>query len=242
VPITYLWSDIINLARLRFAKGLPADATMQAQLCDLVSAEMWRSFPWRASRSSIASGLIALVDGTQDYSVPTNFYRLTKASLCRTDTTPDEHRELAVADDIPINLTKASPYNIRQVSHQADAGMLRLEQAVQIASGTTWELRGEYQRLHSKVTTTASNPWFDDMHQGVAIEGLLYQFYKLSDDDRAGGVVKVEHGRASFAGQYAAFRAGIDMMAAAEEYGGNQTLFPDSPMGATDVSGLAIFG
>jgi hypothetical protein len=242
VASSHTWQQLFDLARKRFAKGVPLnDSSEQLLITNLVSGEIWRSFPWRISLDDIPSGSTALVDGTQDYDPPTNIFRLTKASIVRTDVTPNDHRELNVAGDLSVDLRKRSPYQIQAVSHQPAAGKIRLDSAVQIASGTTWELRGEFQTNHAAITTLATAVWFDDQFSEVALEGYLYHFYKLADDPRAGGIVKVEHGKAQFSGQYAAFRAQIDMMAAAEEYGGEHTLAPaDGSIGSD--AGISIPG
>jgi hypothetical protein len=239
------WQQLFDLARKRFAKGVPlTESSEQLLVTNLVSGEIWRAFPWRESLTDIASGSISLVDGQQDYTAPSQIFRLTKCSLVRTDVSPDEVRELNVSGDLAVDLRPRSPYGIQAASYQPAVGQIRLESAVQVDSSTTWEIQGEHQINHQPITTLATTVWFDDQFAEVALEGLLYQFYKLSDDARAGGVVKVEHGRAQFAGQYAAFRAQIDMMAAAQEYGGQHTLFPgDGSIGGdAGNGGINIFG
>jgi hypothetical protein len=228
---TYTWSDIMDLARLRYGKGIPLDAALQARLCDMVSSTVWTKYPWFLSRTTIAAGLIPLVDGTQDYSTPANFLRITKCSLLRTDTTPNQAIELNVSNDLPVDLVKRSPYSIKAAASQAGVGKIRLEAAVQVPTGTTWEINGEYQQHHAKVSATSQNPWWHDDFVNLGIEGLLYQLYKIGDDSRAGGTQKIENGKSIYTGQLATFHDEIDNMYKTEDYGGIQSLFPDSPMG-----------
>lgn len=238
---TYKWSELITDVG-KYVKGIPTTA-IDAITCDKISAEIWKSYPWYDSQTTIANGLIPLVTGTQDYSPPNFIYRLLKVRLTRTDTSPTQDVELGVKGDLCVDLVNRSPYHIRGVSLQAAQGQLRLEASPQISSGTTWEIRGDFQLQHTKITATSQTLWFDDMHSNVAAEGLLYYYYKLSDDPRAGGVQKQENGQAIYAGQYAAFRAAIADMAAAEDFGGEQNLFPSEAMGAgrDSDSGLNIY-
>lgn len=241
---TYQWSDFITLARTKFAKGVPADSAMQAQLCDMVSSRMWSYRPWFDAQTTIAAGAIPLVDAQQDYaSVPANFYRPLAFSLVRTDTSPYQHLEIGVKGTLTIDMVKRSPYAIRSASYEPAYGVMRLESAPVVASGTTWELRGVYQRLHSKVTSTSSLAWFDDQYQQVALDGLLYFLYKLADDPRAGTATKQEDGKAVYSGQLADFMDGLDNMAKNEDLGSVDAIFPDVAMGAgrDTVSGFNIF-
>lgn len=236
---TYLWSDIITDVK-KYAKGIPS-STIDAITCDKVSATMWNKYPWFDAKTNIPSGTLPLVTGTQDYNSPTNIFRLLKLSLVRTDTTPDQPIEIDVKGDLPMDLVNISPYAIRCGSLQAAVGKIRLEAPPEIPSGTTWEINGEYQIQHTKISTTSQGCWFDDAYLTAAEEGLMYWYYKLADDPRAGTLQKVENGRAIYSGQLGAFHAAIDSMYAAEDYGGIQNLFPDEPMGSRSQGGFNIY-
>jgi hypothetical protein len=235
----YVWSDLITDA-VKYKKGIPT-SSIDAITCDKVSAIMWNKYPWYDAKSNIPAASIPLVTGTQDYNAPTLILRLLKLSVVRTDTTPDQPNEIVVSGDLPVDLVNRSPYAIRCGSLQAAVGSIRLESSVQVPTGTTWEIQGEYQLRHTKITATSQQVWFKDEFIDTACEGLLYFFYKLADDPRAGRLEKVENGRAIYSGQLAAFHAGIDAMYAVEDYGGIQNLFPDEPMGGMSSGGFNIY-
>lgn len=238
------WSEAISFAG-KMAKNLPT-SSIDAEICNLVSGAAWRKYPWRrlgSTLTNIAGGAIPLVDGTQDYSVPSNLYRLLSAYINRTDTTPDVARDIDVADDLAVDLVKRSYTAIRCCAHQAGFGVLRLESAVSVPTGTTLELGGIYQAQPTQVTSTAQTIWMLDSGFDIPVAGILYWVYKLADDPRAGGIQTVEHGKAVYTGQLAEFHNLLDLAWAQEELSGTNQYFPDSPMGSGRDSsgGLNIF-
>lgn len=225
------------------AKKIPISAPDQLKYCDIVSSKVWTYYPWFRSKTTIAPGLIPLVDLIQDYSSPPNLYRLTKGSLVRTDTTPDEHRELDVMQELDVDMIARTPYAIRAISMQAAVGQLRLESAVTVPSGTTWEIRGEYQINPNKVTALTDPMWMDDQYFDIAVAGILYWLYKQSDDPRAGTAAMSPNGQIQYSGQLAEFWAFVNIMKASEDLSGIDGVFPGEPMGVgRDSTGLNIFG
>lgn len=236
---TYHWSDAVDFAKKQ-TKGTPT-TTLDARICDLVSSEVWGAYAWYLSKQTIASGTIPLVDNQQDYDPPANIYVLTKGSLVCTSTTPVSHRELDVVQEQDVNMMPISPTQIRSIALQAGVGKLRLESAV-VTSGQSWEIRGEYKANPPKVTDTNNQIWWDDQFFNIAVEGLVYWAYKLADDKRAGGA-QTQGGRIVYAGKYADFRAAIDRMKEAEDFGGVDGVFPSQNLsdGRQDYV-LNIFG
>ena len=214
---TYLVADALAVLAplMKNVGGLTA---ITPQLCDMVSSEIWTAFPWRVSVTNIPTTSIPLVDGTQDYSAPTNIYRLTQIGIRRTDTTPDQYRELTVARTLSEDLDVRSWQSIRSACLQPSIGKLRLESAVSVPSGTTLEMGGEYQLNPTKITSTGDDLWFEDQHLHVFIKGLLYWAYKLSDDARA-------------LPQLAEYRSAVEMMARSEDYGTIEGVFPEATLG-----------
>ena len=214
---TYLVSDALAILAplMKNVGGLTA---ITPQLCDMVSSEIWTAYPWRVSVTNIPTGLIPLVDGQQDYNAPVNIYRLTQVGIRRTDTTPDQYRELTVARTLSEDLDVRSWQSIRSACLQPSIGKLRLESAVSVPTGTTLELGGEYQMNPPKITSTASDLWFEDQHLHVFIKGLLYWAYKLSDDVRA-------------LPQLSEYRAAVGEMARSEDYGTIEGVFPEATLG-----------
>ena len=239
---TYKVSDAVNLVGT-LAKGVPLTA-LNVQVADAVSSEMFTAFPWQWNIATIAAGTIPLVDGVQDYAPPTQIYRMLRARIVRTDVIPNEYRDIDVEDELVPDLRPLSYTAIRVMSHEREGvGLLRLESAVQVPSGTTLEIQGEYQLMPPKITAMSQGWWFPDQYLQVAVEGLLYWVYKLADDSRAGSVATDSEGRVSYTGQYGAFQAAIHKMKEAEDYGTDEQMFPESPLGEGRYrGGLSIYG
>lgn len=239
---TYLWSDAINTVK-RLCKSIPVPEGDQIKYSQIVSSKMWTAYPWKESKTTIAAGLLPLVDGHQDYSTPANFYLLTKGSIIRTDTTPNQTRELDVVQESDVDLVSRSPYAIQSIASQAGVGQLRLESAVQISTGTTWEIRGEFQNNPDKIDSLSKPLWTHDHYFDASVAGLLYYFYKQADDARAGNIVMdQDSGKIRYTGQLGEWMAWIQLMKSAEDRGGTDGIFPGEPMGTgRDSSGLTIF-
>lgn len=199
-------------------KNVGGLAAITPQLADMVSSEMWVSFPWRISVTNIPTGTIPLVDGQQDYSAPTNIYRPTQLGIRRTDTTPNQYRELTVSRDLSEDLDPKSWQAIRSACLQPSLGKLRLESAVNVPTGVTLELGGEYQMNPPKITSTTNDLWFEDQHLHVFLRGLMYWAYRLADDNRAER-------------QLIEFRTELEAMARAEDYGTIEGIFPEASIG-----------
>src|SRR6185436_13454730 len=93
LPRTYKWSDAAATVE-RLCKNIPVPVSDQIKYADLVSSKIWTAYPWKETKTYIKGTtppLIPLVNNQQDYSTPFNIYLLTKGSLVRTDTTPEEH-------------------------------------------------------------------------------------------------------------------------------------------------------
>ena len=226
---TYTWNDLTN--RLKpFVNRIPLGDDWIV-CCDMVNGTMYKSYPWKESLQNIAASLIPLADGVQDYSVPTNISRLTKLSLVRTDLSPNQHYEIRVAGDLDVDLTPRSPTGITCGSLQAGVGLIRLESAVSIPTGSTWEIQGEIQINPNKVLALSDGFWLRDEYANVAFEGLLYFAYRLSGDARAGSAQANNHGGIVYTGQLGVFRSALEDMKSAEDFGGNDTYYPSEPMG-----------
>lgn len=226
MPSTYLVSDVAAILE-PMLKNVGGLAAITPQLADMVSSEMWGVYPWRVSLTNIPTGTLPLVDGQQDYSAPTNIYRLLKVSITRTDTTPDENRELDVTRDLSVDLVSRSYQQIRSACLQSGLGKIRLESAVSVPSGMTAELDGQFQMNPPKITALTDQLWFDDQHMQAFLKGMMYWAYKLSDDPRSGQ-------------QLAEYRQGVEQMARAEDYGTIETIFPNEGIGAGRDSGWGL--
>ena len=230
MPQTYKVSDAAGVLE-PLLKNVGGLAAITPQLADMVSSEMWGVYPWRISIANIPAGAIPMSDGVQDYNAPTNIYRLLKASVVRTDTTPDETWELNVTRDLSADLVSRSYQSIRSACLQPSLGKLRLESAIAVPSGITLEWGGQYQMNPPKIAALSDQLWFDDQHLHVFLKGLQYWAYKLADDSRAGGLVRYRGGQIAV-GQYAEYRAAVEQMAENEDYGTIESIFPGEALGA----------
>lgn len=243
MAFTYTWQDLINVGSA-YAKGLPL-ARVNVQICDFVSQDMYQEYPWKQTITNTAQGTIPLIDSVQDYpcSAP-NIMRLLKAWIRRYDVTPNQVRDITVEDDLAVDLYPKSYLGIRAVSLQEGIGMFRLEAAVNVPTGMLLELQCDYQINPIKITALSQGCWFDDRFAVVALEGLLYWVYKLSDDSRAGMAQTDAFGRLiGYTGQLGTYKAALNRMKMAEDYGFTESVFPTTPMGLPrDSNSLNIFG
>lgn len=244
MAFTYSAQDGIDLVK-KFVKDIPL-TDIDAQVCDMVSSLMYVEAFWRWTLQNIPATSIPLVDGQQDYNVPTNLFRLFRARIVRTDTTPDQYQEIDVNEFYSPDLRSTSPRAITGVSHDEPLGKFRLSQAVSIASGETYELQGDYQINPTKITdsTVSSVLWFPDQYFPVFFEGLKWKAYEFADDSRAGNVTIDRFGHRNATGQCGKFYFALDSMKQAEDFGtGNAAEFPDEPFGVNSLSGIgSIYG
>jgi hypothetical protein len=240
---SYSWNDLISVGST-YGKGIPL-SKVNAQICDFVSQDMYQEYPWKQTITNTATGAIPLLDSTQDYSCEApNIMRPLKAWLMRTDVTPFESRDLNIEKDLSVDLYPKSYLAIRAVSLQEATGLFRLDSAVNIPAGMKIDLRVDYQLDPIKVTSLSQIIWFQDHFAVVALEGLLYWVYKLSDDTRAGSAQTDAYGRITgYGGQLGIYKAALNRMKTTEDYGFTESVFPSEPMGlGRDLNALNIFG
>jgi hypothetical protein len=240
---SYSWNDLISVGST-YGKGIPL-SRVNAQIGDFVSQDMYNEYPWKQTITNTANGAIPLIDSVQDYTCfAPNINRLLKAWLIRTDVTPNEARDLDVVKDLSVNLYPQSYVACRAVSLQQSIGLFRLDAAVTVPTGVRIELRCDYQINPTKVVSLSQIIWFDDRFAAVALEGLLYWVYKLADDTRAGAAQTDSAGRLiGYSGQLGTYKAALNKMKMAEDYGFTEMVFPAEPMGlGRDQNALNIFG
>lgn len=239
---TRTWRSLITIAS-KLGKGVGGLTDISPDICDFVSNDMFIEYPWKDTITTIAPTYLPITDGVQDLSSPINIYRLTSAQIVRTDTTPFQSIDLDVVDDNAVDLVPRSYVDIRSVSQQAGEGTLRLEGTCQVGVGVTLELRGTYQLNPVKIVDLGQELWFKDQYAQVALEGLMYWVYKLSDDARSGTAATDGQGRTTYTGQLAVYKAALQRMKNAEDWGASQGLFPAETMGrGVDYGGAYIYG
>lgn len=235
---TYTWSDAVSLVS-KMVKGIPT-TTLDAKLCDLVNSEMYDYWPWSWT---VTSGVLCTpTDGNQDFSPASEIYRILRARMVRTDVTPDQYFEMDVLHTLAPDLRPMAYTAINSVSLEQGIGLIRLSTAVQIPTGMTLSVQGEYQINPTKIAATSQGMFFPDQYLPVACEGLLYWNYKLADDPRAGGKSIDSNGRIVYTGQYAAFMGALKEMAKAEDFPADGQVFPEEGADNSTIVGWGLFG
>lgn len=243
MPFTYTPNDAITLVK-SMVKNCPVSA-IQIQACDLVNSAMWIAAPFQWTRANIAPS-IPLVDGVQDFTVPSQFYRLLSARITRTDITPNYYQELDPIEWIPPELTQKMGYTSQNaICYETTFGMLRLTFPISVPSGVTLQIDGEYQMFPTRITsfTLGTNFWFPDQYFPVFVDGLQYYFYKFTDDARA-GTVQIVRGQRMYTGQFGVFHDSLLGMCEAEDLkNGQGQEFPAEPFGMSAARApIGIFG
>jgi len=227
--MSYSVLDGIHHCRLSI-KNMPV-ADVQIICADKINSRIHRSYPWRWSTSALTP--ISLVDSTQDYgSKPTDYFRLLRARIVRTDCTPDDVFEpLDILNKLEPKLRPVSPRMIKAISYEGHINKFRLERAVQVTSPNTFEIQAEYQTLVTTITNTSDPLPFPDQYFDVFVEGLKWEFFKFADDVRA-GTARFDQTSGMFVctGQAAEFYGALYDMAASEGYAAGDTIAPTEPL------------
>jgi hypothetical protein len=218
-------------------------STIQVAAADQINAIIWNAYPWRWSQKAITP--ISLVDGTQDYSfAPSDLFRLVQIRLVDTLANPHVYDELTVLRNLYPDLTKASfRGGLKNAAYVPATSKVRLNQAAAVPTGNTYEIQGEYQYQPTKITATSATFPFPDQYFMVFNAGLLWQFFMLSKDDRAGNVQFTKNG-AVYTGQMGVFFDALMAMREAEDWGAGDTIFPADPLGISGAgrSSFSIYG
>lgn len=225
---TYTVAQAVRHARARI-KNIPV-SDIELIDADEVNSTIWRAYPWRWSL--VAMTPIALTDGVQDYTfAPTNYFRLLRARIVRTDSTPDEYGDpLDIVNHLEADLQSQAYPSIRSVSYEGELGKLRLERAVSVPTNVTLQLQGEYQRQPTKITTVNDLWPFPDQYLNVAVAGLKWKFGEFAEDFRSGNSQKSSQGVSAWSGFQAAFYDAIEDMAAAEGFGAGDIIAPSEAL------------
>lgn len=243
MPLTYTPTEAMTLTAA-FVKNAPTSA-MQVIAADAVSSQMWTAWPWEWTLQPI-SPAIPLVNLQQDYSSPAELYRMQNAWITQTDTTPNNTWDLDLAEWLPVwGLAATSVGSFKKYCHELTAGVLRLEGAPSVTGTQTFTLNGEYQANPAKITAlTLGTPlWFPDQYFPVYCEGLLYYYYKFTDDQRAGTMQVTRQQQVVYTGQYGVWMNALQLMKQAEDLKqGDGFMWPQDTLGAGSQRGLSIFG
>lgn len=242
---TYTPSDAITYVQ-NLVHGIPVTA-VQYYACDVVNSLIWSFYPWSWSISTLTA--INLTDGVQDYTpTDTNILRPVRLQLARTDTTPNEWRELALLSNLSPELTRKGGIDtITSIGWYPASNYFRLAMAASVGSGQTLQIQGVYQKLPTKIVAGnfSSVFAFPDCYFPVFVEGLLWQLYRLSDDPRAGQASYSKNGSMmrQYAGQYGVFMDALLSMARTEDLNaGDEFQYPESAVGQGRSYWPGLFG
>ncbi len=243
---TLKWSDISNTVSA-LLKGVGQYANHAVEFADMASSDMYLEYPWKQTitTTTTAPGLTPLLNGVQDYSpFAPNIFRLLNGAIWNVTTTPMTVQDLNVVDQLSVDLYPRSYSAIRCFCLQQGVGLLRLEAAINVPTGMQLEIRYDYQINPTKVVSLGQDCWFDDKYRQVAVAGMLYWGYLLSDDPRAGAAQMNATGQViGYSGQLASYKAALFRMKSAEDFGSTEIVFPDCGMGeGRDQNSLNIFG
>lgn len=238
----YVCQNAIDYAA-NFCKKQVREPDVDVTIADTVNSMMWIAFEWRWTQGSITS--IPLVNGTQDYAIPnTDFYRLLRARITRTDITPHAFNDVGITQWLPpeLQMTGASPTDFRTVCFEPALQKIRLDKAAQIASPVTMQIDGEYQKMPTKVTSLSQSPFMPDVYFQTYSEGVLWKMFVYMEDSRAGGLVIDGQGQRKYTGQLSVFMDAFTAMLRAEDYQDSSAQrFPDSAFGQGRASYPGLF-
>lgn len=230
----YSATDALNYIK-EFVKSIPSPNSQNLAF-NAVGSIMYVHRPWRWTLGALTP--ISLVDNIQDYTVSNgDLFRPLKLRLRRTDTDPDEYRAVDLVDHLEPDLVKMGWNTVQLISYQPQSQKIRLQFTVGLGAGQAIQIEGEYQKTPVRLTASSASFWFPDQYFQVFLEGLLWQFYRLSDDLRAGSAQKM-NGRMVFSGQLGVFMTMLDQMAVAEDFGSGESFtFPSTVLGVKASSG-----
>ena len=242
---TYTYANMVTLADSMCA-GISTSG-IDVTAIDFIDAMFWRYYLWRWTTASLTPvSLTSSSDGVQDFSLSnTDVLRLISMRIARTDLSPVQNKDLMVMKWLePELVMKISFPNFSSCAHYqiADASKIRFPAALSIPSGQTLSIRGEYQKVRTKLTATSSSVVFPEDYANVFAEGLIWYYYRFTRDKRQGDMEIVDH-RAVYTGQLGIFMDAMQNAAETEDWGKGETRFPDQPIGAENSFPInTIFG
>lgn len=236
MPFNYTPANAVTVVR-EMTKNIPYTA-IDSQTCDMINSIMWNFYPFSWTINSLTA--VSVTDGNQDVgSAPADFDHLLRARLVRTDLTPDEFHELNIVTWLAPDLSEVGYQQITSICYEEAENEFRFDRAVDVGTGMTIQLQGEYKNTPTRITdsnlTTAF--LFPDHYFQVFVEGLLWQAYRYADDPRAGTTQTMRNGQRSYTGQLGIFMDLLFQMAADQDYGAGSMMHPETPLGVSYPAG-----
>jgi hypothetical protein len=176
----YTWLDVLNFAK-GMARNVPLDKVGLVQ-CDLISAEMWDSYPWPDTCQNFAPGQFLISSGDQTLNVPDYVFRLVSAQIQMDTPQIQPYEPLRIPNLLPYSYLKKHPSDMSAIALVKSDGVMRFDAIPDFnASAETFELLGNYQLRHTRVASLNETVWWPDDFIYVAAEGALAWAYKLAD-------------------------------------------------------------
>jgi hypothetical protein len=237
---TYTFQDAVTNAK-ELVHQIPTTVT-QVYACDRVNSIIHLYWPWRWTIFPVLP--ITAIDGNQDYPyVPNDFHRLTAGRLIRTDVTPNQIQPIKIAGHLEGEVQRQGSINtVQSVSYEPVVNSFRLDTPLQVSGTTVYVISLDYQRMPTKISTLATTICPPDVYFNVFLEGVLWAFYRLADDPRAGAVTINRPGDKQYSGQLAVFMTALEEMKRMEDSGeALNTRFPEEPLGWVRTGNPGIF-
>lgn len=195
---------------------------MNLSICDAVSGHIWRAYPWKEATQTYPS--IPLQDSVSDYNCFPNFYKLVSAQVSQTLPTGGKQvfDPLDVVSFLPLpSAVPLPPQYIQSIAFIKGLGLIRIDRLPSVQTGEAFQIDGQYQLNHVRVTDPNMYIWLGDDGWPVVTEGMLYHGYKLADKMNAA------------AAQLKAFEVAIAQFWMTEHQGQGDVLVPEVNLGVT---------
>ena len=175
--------------------------------------------------------------------MPADFWKWVNPYLVRNDVTPAQWQPIKTAKHLAVEVQRQGGINtIQEVSYEPTNNSFRLDITPQISGTIILQLAGDYQQLPTKLAGIGQKCPFPDSYFQVALEGVLWMFYRLADDPRAGTVSINRPGDKDSSGQWGVFSDALESMKRTEDGADDmQTRFPEIPMGWSRTGNPGIF-
>src|SRR5271157_450558 len=237
---TYTFTDVMTAVQ-ELVHHIPV-TTLQVYACDKINSIIWLFYPWRWTMTAVAP--ITALNGIQDYaSVPADFHKLTAGRIIRTDVTPNQIQPIKVMGHLEGEVQRQGSINtVQGVSYEPTINSFRLDIPLQVSGGTTYTINLDYQQKPTKIIAIATTLAPPDQYFNVTVDGVLWAFYRLADDPRAGAVTINRAGDKQTSGQLGVFMTALEEMRRMEDSGqALDTRYPEEPLGWCRTGNPGLF-
>lgn len=238
---TYTFNDVVTVTK-ELVHQIPT-TTIQVYACDKIASIVHLYWPWNWTLFQMTP--ITATDGTQDYAgvTPANFYKLMAGRIVRTDVTPNQIQPIKIAGHLEGEVQRRGSINtVQAISYEANINSIRLDCPLQVSGTTVYTINLDIQVAPTKVSALTAKICPPDQYFNVMVEGVLWAFYRLADDPRAGSVTINRAGDKQYSGQLGVFMDSLESMKRMEDSGqALDTRFPEDPLGWVRTGNPGIF-